>query len=36
MKEVMSSAQLEARRRARNLRMKAVFGNAYLWLLLVV
>ena len=35
MKE-LSSAQIEARRRAHALRMKAVFGNAYLWLLLVV
>ena len=28
MKESMSSAQMEARRRARDLRMKAVIGNA--------
>ena len=35
MKE-LSSAQIEARRRAHALKMKAVFGNAYLWLLLVV
>jgi len=35
MKE-LTSAQIEARRRARDLRLKAVFGNAYLWLLLVL
>ena len=35
MKE-LTSAQIEARRRARSLRMKAVIGNTYLWLLLVL
>jgi len=33
---MMSSAQKEAARRAAALRTKQVFGNAYLWLLLVV
>lgn len=33
---ILSSAQQEAQRRARALRTKQVFGNAYLWLLLVV
>lgn len=32
----LSNAQIEARRRQRALRMKQIFGNAYLWLLLVV
>ena len=35
MKE-LTSAQIEARRRARSLRTKAVIGNTYLWLLLVL
>ena len=35
MKE-LSNAQIEARRRARDLRLKAVFGNTYLALLLVL
>lgn len=35
MKE-LTNAQIEARRRARSLRMKAVIGNTYLWLLLVL
>lgn len=35
MKE-LTSAQIEARRRARDLRLKAVIGNTYLWLLLVL
>ena len=35
MKE-LTSAQIEARRRARDLRLKAIFGNAYLCLLLVL
>ena len=34
--EALSNAQIEARRRQRALRMKQIFGNAYLWLLLVV
>lgn len=35
MKE-LTSAQIEARRRARSLRTKAVIGNTYLWFLLVL
>lgn len=35
MKE-LTSAQIEARHRARSLRTKAVIGNTYLWLLLVL
>ena len=35
MKE-LTSAQIEARRRARSLRTKAVIGNTYLWILLVL
>lgn len=36
MSMVLSPAQMEARRRARALKTKQVFGQAYLWLLLVV
>ena len=36
MQEQLTNAQLEARRRQRTLRMKQIFGNAYLWVLLVV
>lgn len=36
MKEQLSSAQLEARKRKRNLTMRRVFSQTYLWLLLLL